>query len=56
MERLGTLAGMFVKDVNKEESVVLELFENILDFLFKMILVAGIPFLLYVLLQFSNLF
>lgn len=55
MERLGALAEMFVKDLNKEESVVLELFENILDFLFKMILVAGIPFLLYVLLQFTNM-
>lgn len=55
MERLGALAEMFVKDVNKEESAVLELFENILDFLFKMILVAGIPFLLYVLLLFTNM-
>ncbi|MEH7441541.1 hypothetical protein V7201_04310 [Bacillus sp. JJ1122] len=56
MERLGTLAEMFVEDVNKDDSAVLELFENILNFLYKFLLVAGIPFLLYVLLQFFNLY
>lgn len=55
MERLGILAELFVEDVNKEDSAVLESFENILDFLYKIILVAIIPILLYVLLQFSNL-
>lgn len=56
MERLGTLAEMFVEDVNKDDSAVLELFESILNFLFNIFLVTGIPFLLYVLLQFFNLF
>jgi len=56
MERLGNLAEMFVEDVNKEDSAVLDLFDNMLNILFKLICAAGIPFLLYVMLQFANLF
>jgi hypothetical protein len=56
MERLGNLAEMFVEDVNKEDSAVLELFSNMLYILFKLICATGIPFLLYVVLDFANLF
>jgi hypothetical protein len=56
MERLGILAGMFIEDVNKEESMVVELFGNIVSTLFKVFLLAGIPFLFYVMLQFIGLF
>lgn len=56
MERLGNLAEMFVEDVNKENSMVVELFGNVVNFLFKAILVSGIPFLAYVLFEFAGLF
>ena len=56
MERLGTLAAMFVEDVNKEDSMVIELFGTIVDFLLKSLLWTGIPFLVYVLLEFAGLF
>jgi hypothetical protein len=56
MERLGSLAEQFVEDVNKENSSILSLYEDIVHSLFKMILAAGIPFFVYVLLQFTALF
>ncbi|MGV2938582.1 hypothetical protein AB5I83_03250 [Mesobacillus sp. LC4] len=56
MERLGILAEMFVEDVNKENSMVVELFGSIVNFLFKAVLVLGIPFLAYVLIEFAGLF
>lgn len=56
MQRLGILAEMFVEDVNSEDSVVVELFGNIVNFLFKVFQFAGIPFLVYVLLEFAGLF
>ena len=55
MEKLETLANLFVEDVNKEDSVVLEAFGRIVNFLFNSFLLTGIPFFLYVLLQFANL-
>lgn len=54
MKTIGTLAEMFVADVNKENSVIVEFFGSIVNSLFKVIQVAGIPFLVYVLLEFSG--
>jgi hypothetical protein len=56
MERLNTFAGMFLEDVNKEDSVIIELFGNIVNFLFNMFLAVGVPFSIYVLLKFACLF
>ncbi|MBT2662463.1 hypothetical protein [Bacillus sp. ISL-45] len=56
MERLGILAAMFVDDVNKEDSMIIELFGTIVYILFKILLWAGIPFLAYVLLEFAGHF
>lgn len=56
MERLGILAAIFVEDVNKEDSMVIELFGTIVNSLFKILLWAGIPFLVFVLLEFAGLF
>ena len=55
MEKLETLANLFVEDVNKEDSVILEAFGRIVNFLFNSLLFVGIPFFLYVLLQFATL-
>lgn len=55
MERLGSLAEVFVADVNKDDSIVLSFFASILDILSKIILMAGVPFLLYVVIQFIGL-
>lgn len=56
MEKLSTLAEMFVEDVNKEDSMIVNLFGGIVNTLFKGFVVAGIPFLLYVLVEFAGLF
>jgi hypothetical protein len=56
MERLGTLAEKFVADVNKEDSVMVEFFGKFVNSLFKIFQVAGIPFLVYVLLAFTGRF
>jgi len=56
MERLGNLAAIFVEDVNKEDSMIIELFGTIVNFLFKFLLWAGIPFFVYVLLEFAGLY
>lgn len=55
MERLGSLAEVFVEDVNKDDSIVLGFFDAVLDILFKTLLMAGVPFLLYVVIQFKGL-
>lgn len=52
MEKLETVVGMIVEDVNKEESAIVGLFGTMVNFLFKTILACGIPFMLYVFLQF----
>ncbi|WP_415817430.1 hypothetical protein [Mesobacillus thioparans] len=56
MRRLAALTEMFVTDVNKEDSVIVEFFGSIVNKLFKVFQVAGIPFLIYVLLVFSGWF
>ncbi|WLR56734.1 hypothetical protein LC048_07590 [Mesobacillus subterraneus] len=56
MQRLGILAAMFVEDVNNEDSVVVELYGNIVNNLFKVFQLVGIPFLIYVLLEFADFF
>lgn len=55
MERLSFLAERFVEDVNKENSSTLSLFEKIVHFLFAIIAAAGIPFFMFVILQFTKL-
>jgi hypothetical protein len=56
MERLNTFAEMFVEDVNKEDSVIIDLFGNIVNFLFKLVLAVSLPGSIYVLLKFTGLF
>lgn len=54
MGKMNTLAGLFVEDVNKEDSAIIGLFESVISFLFNIIIFAGVPFLLYVILQFAS--
>lgn len=56
MEKINTFAGMFLEDVNKEDSVIIELYGNIVNFLFQMFLAVGVPFSIYVLLKFAGFF
>ncbi|MDQ0411982.1 MULTISPECIES: hypothetical protein [Mesobacillus] len=56
MKAIVTFTEMFVKDVNKENSVIVELFGRIVNVLFKIFLSAGIPYFIYLLLEFSNRF
>ena len=56
MEKMAAFAELFVEDVNKEDSMIIELFGNIVNFLFKTLQWAGIPFVIYVLFEFAGLF
>ncbi|WP_197280094.1 hypothetical protein [Bacillus sp. FJAT-27251] len=44
-----------IQDVNSEESVIIEAFGKVTDMLFKIIMFSGLPFLIWVLFQFSRL-
>ncbi|WP_173427564.1 hypothetical protein [Mesobacillus campisalis] len=44
-----------IQDVNKEDSVIIEVFGKVTDMLFKIIVFSGLPFLIWVLIQFSRL-
>lgn len=45
----------FIEDVNQEESRTLQVFENILNMMFFLVKWAGIPFICYLLYEFSRL-
>ncbi len=44
----------WVEDVNKENSVTIQIFENIINKMFILIKWAGVPYLFYLLLQLFN--
>jgi hypothetical protein len=44
----------WIVDVNREDSVTLQLFEKFLDVMFSLIKWAGIPFVIYLLLVISK--
>jgi late competence protein required for DNA uptake (superfamily II DNA/RNA helicase) len=48
-------AQALIQDVNKEDSVIIEAFGKATDMLFKAIVFSGLPFLIWVLFQFSTL-
>lgn len=54
MVNMAKFAERFVEDVNNEESMIIELFGTIVNFLFKSLLWAGTPFVVYVLLEFAE--
>lgn len=54
MVNMANFAERFVEDVNHEESMIIELFGTIVNFLSKSLLWAGIPFVIYVLLEFAE--
>ena len=56
MTKIGSLAELFIEDVNKEDSAIIGLFGKIVNDLFKVFFFAGIPFFIYVLFQFANVF
>lgn len=55
MVKLSKFAQGLVEDVNREDSIVVEMAGKMVDLLFNVFLLAGIPFFLYVLLQFALL-
>lgn len=55
MEKLSNLAQCFVEDVNREDSSVIDLLGKLVDTLYTVFYLAGIPFFLYVLLQFARI-
>jgi hypothetical protein len=55
MEKIAQMVEIIVDDVNNEESTILLSFEKILHGLFKIILFAGIPFLIYIFMSMDKL-
>jgi hypothetical protein len=55
MEKLKLVAHAVTEDLNCEESMIIEIFRKGTDWLFKVILVLGIPFFLFVIGQFLGL-
>jgi hypothetical protein len=55
VKKLFVLAETFVEDVNKEDSAILGFYSILLDIGFKTLILFGVPFLLYVLIQFNGL-
>lgn len=53
MMGLSKFAIMVSEDVNHENSKIIELFNKILNNMFKFILVVGIPYFIYLLSQFT---
>ncbi|WP_160169268.1 hypothetical protein [Cytobacillus firmus] len=49
MSSISRLALLIKDDVNREESSILNLYSNLLDAWFKLVIWFGIPFLLYLL-------
>jgi hypothetical protein len=54
MVRLQLLLDHLIEDVNKEDGYTFRLFENITSFLFSLIKWAGVPFVVYLLLEITR--
>jgi hypothetical protein len=55
MTTIQSLIAEFIEDVNREDSHFLHYCENLTNFLFFIIKWGGIPFIVYVLFEFSRL-
>ena len=51
MTKVANIIEIFKNDVNKEESMILSIFHNMLQINFQLILLFGIPFLIYVVMK-----
>ncbi|WP_180953509.1 hypothetical protein [Bacillus sp. T33-2] len=47
MEILKTWGAVFREDVNKEDSEIIRYFGQITNFLFKMLMLLGVPYMIY---------
>ncbi len=56
MKRLSTLTAAIKEDVNNDESLILEQYDRLLKNMFVLILYLGIPFTIYLIFQFTQLF
>lgn len=56
MSRLSTLTAAIKVDVNNDESIIINYFYRLLRNMFTLIKWFGIPFILYLVLQFTKLF
>lgn len=56
MNKLSTLIVAIKEDVNNEKSIILHQFYQLLKNMFILILWFGIPFTIYLILQFTQLF
>jgi hypothetical protein len=54
MDRLNLLLDTLIEDVNKEDGNIIRLFERILSILFSLIKWAGVPFVVYLLLEITR--
>jgi hypothetical protein len=51
MTKVANIIEIFKNDVNKEESMILSILHNMLQINFQLILLFGIPFLIYVVMK-----
>ena len=51
MTKVANIIEIFKNDVNKEDSMILSIFHNMLQINFQLILLFGIPFLIYVVMK-----
>jgi hypothetical protein len=51
MTKVANIIGFIRNDVNKEESMILSIFQKMLQINFKLILLFGIPLLIYVVMK-----
>ncbi|WP_157452477.1 hypothetical protein [Bacillus sp. J33] len=52
MTSISKLAALIKEDVNSEESLIVNLYSNLLNGLYKLIVWFGVPFLIFILVSF----
>ena len=55
MGKAKLVAQAFTKDLNSEESIIIDVIEKGTDWLFRLIVFLGIPYLIYVVSQFFTI-
>ncbi|GLB61165.1 hypothetical protein [Cytobacillus sp. NCCP-133] len=51
MTSISRLAALIKEDVNNEESLIVDLFSNLLNGWYKLVVWFGVPFLIYILMS-----
>lgn len=55
MEKVKLVAQVVTEDLNSEDSILIDVMEKGTDWLFKLIVLLGVPYLIYVVSQFFTI-